>query len=760
MKKGKLFAVLTAVISIFWASCEVEIGLGAAVDTEAPKLKVYEASNDPADPNYKPVPKAGDVVRSYFMLAGQATDDKEIKSLTITFKNLRDTNAGEIDFSVTPDALTGEWAIIIDPTQEIAAALSDEDNTNDPKLPEGMKAETKKIPDGEYQVTFTVVDNVSHETIVTRQFTIDNTPPVIVIDRPSSKDDADQNEIDSYGQSFTLEGQAADDNDVARIDVMVFDVDDDDPDATPKITITKENIPSRINMDIATFSEGVQNDYSKIYGSDTTEGAKTNYFNFKLAAYDGAVKYPVEGVPSEEDKLGNKTNTYYLYEDISTIFADYGIKITDVYHMFNGSYNTESTDSSETSERAQETVEEIKGFLQKDEIQKGIFSLNPENSPTFTVTGRKQLEVKGVDKDDDGKIDFSAYFGDEAVFEETHITNGSSLTIEVTPGLDAIALLSEKDCEEYIAYGESYQDDPVGNKSYSRYNKYLSEKYAKLNEETNRYESIYLFRPYFIEIEEVTDAEGNISFKEIGERIYPLQTTEPNKANYLDSSIKKSGSNYKFTVQILKDDGFQFRKNYKVGVEGYDRSGNKIMDTGKGYGFRFVSGGAAPTIVVQYPLETLTRVKKGDGILLQGVISTEDGSPVVTVLKQGEDDEKEIEITTWEYEEGEGVENKISGLYDFTYEYRIPETWFSQAKSQQYKIILRATNGKRASEDEKTVLYDVDGPEISLTEVKPVIEKAGKDCINKKFSVKGSINDKFDNVSSAKWELVEKGEGE
>ena len=88
MKKGKLFVVLTTVISIFLASCNVEIGLGPAVDTEAPKLKVYEASNDSADPNYKPVPKAGDVVRSYFMLAGQATDDKEIKSFTIAFKNL------------------------------------------------------------------------------------------------------------------------------------------------------------------------------------------------------------------------------------------------------------------------------------------------------------------------------------------------------------------------------------------------------------------------------------------------------------------------------------------------------------------------------------------------------------------------------------------------------------------------------------------------------------------------------------------------
>ena len=365
MKKGKLFVVLTTVISIFLASCNVEIGLGPAVDTEAPKLKVYEASNDSADLNYKPVPKAGDVVRSYFMLAGQATDDKEIKSFTIAFKNIRDTSAEDITFSVTPDALTGEWAIIIDPAQEIAnAQKAAQESVNDydseqivvPELPAGMKAETKKIPDGEYQVTFTVIDNVSHETIVTRQFTIDNTPPVIVIDRPSSKYDAEENEIDSYGQSFTLEGQAADDNDVARIDVMVFDKDSDDFEPTPKITITKENIPSRINMDIATFSEGIENDYSAIYGSSTTEGAINKTFNFELAAYDGAIRYPLEGAPSEEDKLGNKTNTYYLYDDISTIFADYGIKITDVYHMFNGSYSAESTDSSETSERAQETI--------------------------------------------------------------------------------------------------------------------------------------------------------------------------------------------------------------------------------------------------------------------------------------------------------------------------------------------------------------------------------------------------------------------
>ena len=289
MKKGKLFAVLTTIFSLFLASCEVEIGLGEAVDTEPPSLTVYEATANPADPNYKPVPKAGDVVRGYFMLAGQATDDKEIKSLTISFANLSDTSGEAITFNTMPDKLTGEWAVIIDPAQEIAnaekAAKESDEEVVVPVLPDGMKAETKPIPDGEYQVTFTVVDDVKHQTIVTRQFRIDNTPPVIVIDRPSSRDDAEENAIDSYGQSFTLEGQSADDNDVSLIEVKVYNTDDPNALYTPN-TITLTNVPSRINMDIATYvegEEGADSDYAKIYGSNEKEGSKNFYF--ELTAY-------------------------------------------------------------------------------------------------------------------------------------------------------------------------------------------------------------------------------------------------------------------------------------------------------------------------------------------------------------------------------------------------------------------------------------------------------------------------------------------
>ena len=109
MKKGKLFVVLTAVFSLFLASCEVEIGLGSAVDTEAAKLSVDDT------------PKAGDVVRSYFKLSGTCTDDTEIKSLTITFEDTSGQNPNKYVFSTKPEK-SGKWAIVIDPAGEIEKA--------------------------------------------------------------------------------------------------------------------------------------------------------------------------------------------------------------------------------------------------------------------------------------------------------------------------------------------------------------------------------------------------------------------------------------------------------------------------------------------------------------------------------------------------------------------------------------------------------------------------------------------------------------
>ena len=164
-------------------------------------------------------------------------------------------------------------------------------------------------------------------------------------------------------------------------------------------------------------------------------------------------------------------------------------------------------------------------------------------------------------------------------------------------------------------------------------------------------------------------------------------------------------------------------------------------------------------LIVQKPEKSIIRVKKGDGIQLQGIISAMSGKPTLSISRQGEDDESEVQIWSHEYTDDEGEENAASGFYDYGYNHVIPETWFNQAKSQQYRLILRVSNGKTI-EDEKTIIYDVNGPEISITDVKPVVELSGKEIINKTFKVKGTITDRYDSVESASWTLIKKGEGE
>ncbi|MBO4858927.1 MAG: hypothetical protein J5527_10485 [Treponema sp.] len=686
MKKCIFFTIFAGVLSLFTACKDVEIGLGSAVDTEAAKLTVHET------------PRAGDVVRGSFMLSGICTDDTEIKSFTITFENTAEKDQ-KIEFSTTPDKTTGEWALIIDPRQELTTSGSTLAGTNKT----GITPETQMVPDGEYQVTFKVIDQVKHETIVTRQFKIDNTPPVIVIERPSSKKDAAENSIDSYGQSFTLEGQSADDNDVKTIEVRVYDEvpgaeeavetsEAETPAAsivTPKI-ITLNNVPSRINMDIAKYVHGEENDYSQIYGS--TEKAGSKKFYCELIAYDSAVRYPIDGSEqSEEDLKGNKTDFYYLLTDISTdILSKY--KITDVYHMLSGTYKATGTDSTERSEAAGYGEEYVKKYLSRTEKKTamGSFTLNPENSPSFTVMGRAQLKTEGK------------LFSDDDEYSDYKVTNENTLMIEVATGLDSIPLLTEEKWAENPEYSERYQD--------------------------------YKFRPYFTECDE-NGIELNAQ-----NRIYPTQVTK-----------KVSGLNHQFTVVIKKEDGFQYRHNYRIGVEGFDESGNSILNTGSGYGFRFVSNGMPPVVEVKEPKEDTTRLKIGEGIRFCGTISTEDGTPDLILYKS----DGKTEIYRKDFTEEEARINEETLELEYDYDYTIPASVFNQEESQEYKIILQAEN-IRTTKDEKIILYDVEGPDINITDIKPVVNNGVRaNNINKTITVKGNLDDVFDSVASAEWKLTQ-----
>ena len=378
--KSVPWIIISTVFIILTLSCE--IGLGPAVDTEPPRLEIS-------------TPKPDAVIRGDFKIGGNWSDDGTIESVVVTMKRT-DGLGTSLEFAA--EYKEGEndnlnvWSCLINPI-----------------------ATSSQLLDGNYIAQVDITDAGKHTTTKTVQFTIDNTPPVIVLQRPSTKADATQ--PDSYGQKFTLEGQAADDNSISQIELQVYS----DKECTNLIhTVPLTNVPNSINLDVAEFAENVENVYSQIYGSTTKDGEKG--FFCKIVAYDGAAYYPSDGNQTPEDLKGNSTYIYYLYEDIATSILS-TTKLPEVYHILSGVYDL-SSDSSRSTAVSSNTV---KDNLAKNQLKVGSFTLNPENNPTFTVAGKEPLV-----RNEEGTIAFTG--GDY------DITNGSQIIMEVTPGLDSIPL--------------------------------------------------------------------------------------------------------------------------------------------------------------------------------------------------------------------------------------------------------------------------------------------------------------------------------
>ena len=388
-KFSRVFILISFVLTfLFTISCQ--IGLGAAVDTEPPVINIQ-------------TPQVDVIIRDTFAISGSWSDDGTIQSITILLERT-DGNGSAItrnaEFAVTEGTVgEGTWTCILNP-----------------------KDDTEKIIDGSYQATVTITDGSGHKTIQTRTFTIDNTPPVVILQSLKSKDDT-ENEIKTYGKLFTLNGKAADVNNIGRIDVHVYSNQNCEGDG---FVITKLNIPATIEQNVATFGT---DDYTQIYGSASEDNGTVERF-CKVYAYDDAQRYPIDGSEqSEEDKLGNCQTSYYLQTIIEKLGYD-AYKTTELYSMFNGTYNQDTSRALSESE-----VSTVISTLNKNAVTIGTFKLNPKNNPTFTVIGlNKALPAGESMVNSDGDV--------ETVYQ---ITNGDAdsgipLTISVTPGRDNYAI--------------------------------------------------------------------------------------------------------------------------------------------------------------------------------------------------------------------------------------------------------------------------------------------------------------------------------
>ena len=651
LKKAGFVTVILSALIVSLSSCDVEIGLGSSVDTRAPEITI---SN----------PSSGAVIRDVFSMNGTCSDDGIIDSITI---DLRQTSNSVLSYSHKGsfNQREGTWSCEINPL----------DLTN-------------PIPDGNYEVIVTIKDTAGRETIRTKQYTIDNTAPVIAITRPSAVIPTGSDpgkytqstEYDSFGQDFVIEGHVADTCERRYISVDVFDLDGKLKYSTLNATDEAKKrikIDSDFSTTIASFGDEA---YKAIYGDDDEAGTKK--FFCEITVYDDAYKYPADGsTPSGENAVGNSAKYFYMYEGdlYSTIFDSYGM--TNAYKILNGSF---SEDDSRTLSNSI-SLEEAKKCLGDEKYRetRGFWSLNPKNNPYFKVSGHDAFDKDAMENG--------------TVFDDTenHITNNSTVVVEVYPGLDQTPLVQDN-LGLYLLMADFY-GKPVENA-----------------------QKIWLVRP-------LVDEDGTTIItdeEEIAER---------------KNQISKIGSTYKFTVNLSTKkslpDGTTLHSGdkYLFGVQGWDKKGVQVKNADSVLGFKLIESGTAPSITVKSVtpkwITTNTNSEENPALV------TKDAAKAVSIdLAFSGDSPYRLTRIINETEEEEIIskeDNHTADSFIDTYEPPVG------AGSGKIKYILTGNNDLIC--DEEIEFYvDNDRPEV-LSLIPPAISESGKSYYH--FSGKASDGD-------------------
>lgn len=622
----------TFIISLF-PSCE--IGLGGAVDTQPPSLTITN-------------PKVDSVIRDQFLIAGTWTDDGNIASVKATL--IRTDGKGkpvEIDGSFTQDERQGgNWKVLVD-----------------------YKA--KKLIDGTYQASIAIKDKSGRVTTQNTTFTIDNTAPVLVLSRPSIKDG--QSGFDSYGRSFTLEGKAADDNDISHIEVNIYE----NADSTePMKTIGLDNIPLTIEQDVAVYDAAEANDYAEIYGHTDENGiiqeiGDTEQRYCTITIYDGAERFPVDGsAQTEADKKGNSSNVYYMNSEITTLLQG-KYKITDLYHIMNGNYGTDAGRAA--------AAENVIALLEPYKVSKSKFSINPANNPRFLVSS---LNVKESDKTLEN-VDYQFTAGNRYI------------EVEIRPGLD----------------GYPINPDTVG--------VYLLEcdENGVVQDPDNKIWLIKTGAEYH-KTQDEAEAAGQTLENEAG--IYSV-----------------TGSTYKFkTSKLINKSNYDVKIGafYLVKVDGHDsqnEESGKIIENGT-YGFKLVSNEekielSAEGVPEYLPIDENVWKDNDNPITFSATLSWEKGEVPFDVYRANET-KQFVKIATVN---SAAVNNKWQFVDEFDYDSLIGIAAAGETFPKQLNYILKNSVGDELSTTARiTLKYDSEKPKISNIQISNSYEKKIKDVNN------------------------------
>lgn len=398
MKKFRsaLLTVLSVLFVLIITTCKRTVALGSTVDVLPPSSSVTRDSSASDS-----VAKAGS-----FTIEGVAGDDSGVASVTVVFEN-RETKERLPAMSATlaqPGAPKTAWKLVID--NEWKGEYVDE------------RELVKKYPirDSEYNVIITITDRNNKSSQQTLVYTIDNTPPVVIIDRPALiAESANWTNARSstYGSILRISGQAQDTSRVQEIEFKAYDSENPTADS---YSITKNlggavSISQEIaayDVDDTTGFPKAGSDYTKLLnlqGCNTQQkitGTSEIFTRNILADY-----YVKDSVIKNGQTTGNVNEFYYARDTISELFngeANGYKKNYDAKTIYNYLSNRQPWDNKvpesellkafREDTNAQELLKNARIMCGTDATtatKKSVLTLDPNKDPGYFVSSLKVI---------------------------------------------------------------------------------------------------------------------------------------------------------------------------------------------------------------------------------------------------------------------------------------------------------------------------------------------------------------------------------
>lgn len=365
--RGRTWTVaLTLGFIVLFTTCKNNVGLGGTIDINPPTISTSSI--------YPPI---GAVIKGPFTIAVQADDDTGVQAVTVTITN---TVLG----GSAPEGDAGFFN------------LYSKDGVHWEKDDVNKKGEKGfPIKDGSYKAQILAVDSAGRETRAERAFIIDNTPPLLILDRPSTateNPDESYSVADAFGDGFWLIGQVYDANPVAKLTIEAQSV----KSGSTVYTTELKNIPQNIRLKVDAFSQdGERKFYRALYEGDETSGKQN--FRYKIRVYDEAKNYNGSGTASGE---GNYSDVHYLRADLyDQVLNKY--KIQQVYAALYGDAISVTAEEAVNIKRELDKPENKLGAGQRV----GTFALNPALNPHFEIAGKSPIP-----KPVSGEPDFPDYY--------------------------------------------------------------------------------------------------------------------------------------------------------------------------------------------------------------------------------------------------------------------------------------------------------------------------------------------------------------